>query len=359
MIYCNLEASVLVNGYTTAKFKIEQSVKQGDALSCALFILAIEPLLLRIQNNAAIKPIIVTSIDPITGEIKKVEVKKCGFADDITCLTSDKMSLQEIIKEYERFSAFSGIHLNVNKTEILVIGKKTDSRIRFDLRHKGKTVSIFDQDSVKICGITFSNDRETAYEHNIRERIDKLKNQLNVWRQRHLTLEGKILIVKTFGLSQVIYALQSTYIKLEDLKRIDVLITKFIWNLKESNTRPSGKIKKTVINDNFINGGLNAPDIFALDKAIKYKALLQARKANHPIQHFYNNYYNKVGFNFSNFSANVVENCFLGKAISVHIENKMRIHDDINNFANNQDGIHKNYYSYIQNKKLSRMILLI
>jgi len=44
-LYTGLNASVLVNGYCSEIFQIEQSVKQGDALSCALFILSIEPLL--------------------------------------------------------------------------------------------------------------------------------------------------------------------------------------------------------------------------------------------------------------------------------------------------------------------------
>ena len=34
----NLTAEIMVNGYTTEKINIEQSVKQGDALSCSLFM---------------------------------------------------------------------------------------------------------------------------------------------------------------------------------------------------------------------------------------------------------------------------------------------------------------------------------
>jgi len=351
-IYTNLESSVLVNGYTTSKFKIEQSVKQGDALSCALFILAIEPLLNRIQKNEKITPVIVKSLNPLTNEIEVVELKKSGFADDITCLTKDKNSLQEIITEYERFSRYSGIHLNVAKTEVLIIGKKANEPIRFDLQHGGKTVTIVDQEAVKICGIVYSNDNEKAYDKNIKEKIDKLKNQLQLRRQRNLTLEGKIIIVKTFGLSQLIYALQSTYIKDSDLELIDLIITKFIWNLKEGNNRPVGKIKKSVLRDSIANGGLNAPDIFALDKAIKYKSILMATITDHPIKVVYNKYYAEVGYDFVNYTCNTIEHNFLGKAISVHIGNAKRIHNDIKAFVNDNDGIHKNYYSYVQNKSI-------
>jgi len=158
VIYKNLEASVLVNGYTTEKFKIEQSVKQGDALSCALFVLAIEPLLHKIQNNKEIIPVKIPCTGGQTGEIKK-----SGYADDITCFTASKLSLQIIINEYESFSDKSGIKLNIGKTEVLVMGKNDGNRETFSLIHKGRVVDIIDQDSVKICGITFSNDKSVAY----------------------------------------------------------------------------------------------------------------------------------------------------------------------------------------------------
>jgi hypothetical protein len=73
-------------------------------------------------------------------------------------------------------------------------------------------ITIYDKDSVCICGITYSNDDNKSYNENITNKILKLERQLNIWRQRNLTLEGKILIVKTFGLSQLIYSLQSTTI---------------------------------------------------------------------------------------------------------------------------------------------------
>jgi len=351
-IYTKLEANVLVNGFTTMKFKIRQSVKQGDALSCALFILAIEPLLNSIQNNINIKPVNIVYVDPSTGIENTVEIKKSGFADDITCLTSDRDSLQEIINEYERFSSYSGVHLNVNKTEILVIGKKTEEKVNFELNHQGKKVTIIDQDMVKICGITYSNNKEMSYERNISEKIDKLKNQLLIWKQRNLSLEGKIMIVKTFGLSQLIYSLQSTYINEQDLKRIDLIITRFIWNLKESNLRPAGKIRKGILLNNIMQGGLNSTDIFALDKAIKYKSLLQARVTEHPVQAIYNKYLSEIGFNFSNYTCFKIEKTFIGKAVTAHIENRKKIHEDVKLFINDTEGIHKNYYGYVQNKSI-------
>ena len=46
----NLQKGV-VNGFRTEKLTIEQSVKQGDALSCSLFILCMDPLIRNILHG--------------------------------------------------------------------------------------------------------------------------------------------------------------------------------------------------------------------------------------------------------------------------------------------------------------------
>ena len=47
----------MVNGYKSVMIQIARSVKQGDALSCALFILCIDPLLRQLERNANIESI--------------------------------------------------------------------------------------------------------------------------------------------------------------------------------------------------------------------------------------------------------------------------------------------------------------
>jgi len=347
VIYRNLEASVLVNGYTTQKFKIEQSVKQGDALSCALFVLAIEPLLRNIERNEKINPISLPGLGSNT-----IKIKKAGYADDITGLTSNVASLQVIIEEYEKFSSVSGIRLNVAKTEIMVLGKNGGQNRSFVLKHRNENFNVTEQKSVTICGITFSNDKEESYSRNVLQKIAKLERQLNIWRQRNLTLEGKILITKTFGLSQIIYSMQSTYFRKEDLKKIDNTILKFIWNLKPDTGFAIGKIKRQVLISSVEKGGLNAPDIFAIDKAIKYKTLILNLHQKHPVKFIYDTKCSDLNFDFVSFYCGVKEESFIGKACQVHVESLTQIKDDIKILANEVDGVHKNYYSVIQNSDL-------
>jgi hypothetical protein len=57
VLYNKIDVRVLVNGYFSDKIKIERGVKQGDALSCSLFILCVDPLIRNINANMKIEGI--------------------------------------------------------------------------------------------------------------------------------------------------------------------------------------------------------------------------------------------------------------------------------------------------------------
>ncbi len=344
-IYTNLEASVLVNGYTTNRFKIQQSVKQGDALSCSLFVLAIEPLLRKLNSNPIITPISLYSLD----NDGLITFNTIAYADDITCITKNKDAIQEVINEYSNFSMFSGISLNVAKTEILIIGKKDQRFVQFDITYRGNNVTLYDQDEVTICGISFSNNKEISYAKNIENKILKLERQLNIWKQRNLTFFGKCLIAKTFGLSQLIYSLQSTTIKKEDLKRIEDILFRFIWNTKSTSSRVTHKISKKLMQCSRDNGGINAPNIELINQSFKYKALLNSNLDLHPVNTIYQNKLRLRGFNFKYYKCAIDKHDFIGEGIKMHILVGKKLLNDIKTICTEDTGIHRNYYGFIQN----------
>ena len=228
------------------------------------------------------------------------------------------------------------------------------------LKSKGEIFNITDQDSVTICGITFSNDKEIAYRDNIKNKIVKLERQLDLWRWQNLTLEGKILIVKTFGLSQLIFSLQSTWIKLEDHAKIEDIIFRFIWKIKKDNPISSGKVKREIMKSNYDLGGLKAPDIYSIDKAIKYKNILRNKfneEHTHPIRVICSNALFDLGLDWHAYrmtsTQKIANRSFYGVGANVHIQIGNRSLDDIK-LVSQDDGVHKNYYSFIQNTILTR-----
>jgi hypothetical protein len=280
VLYKDLTVRVLVNGHFSEKINIERGVKQGDALSCSLFILCIDPLIRNINANVNIEGINLTS--KITRNA--TTIKCSGYADDIAIVCKNSLrNVQEIFREYERLTRLSGLELNADKTEILRIGVNKNSILTISVKYCGIQYQIKSITSIKICGIYFCSDIAIEYDYNILEKIEKLEVQLRKWMCRSLTIEGKILIIKTFGLSQLIYNLQCYPILEKDLLLIEKLIFKFIWSKDWNKVRVCERIKRSVLKNEYQLGGMNAPDVECLNKALKLKQFIRASNSNHHI----------------------------------------------------------------------------
>jgi hypothetical protein len=97
-----------------------------------------------------------------------------------------------------------------------------------------------------------------------------MENQLKRWICRDLTLNGRNMIAKTFGFSQLIYAMQCCSIKVEDITRIERLYFKFLWSKKWDSAAPD-RIKRTILKSPKEDGGLNCVDVSTLDESIKLR----------------------------------------------------------------------------------------
>ena len=62
--------------------------------------------------------------------------------------------------------------------------------------------------------------------------INKVKQKLNIWKQRDLTIYGKILIIKAFALSQFMYVAAVCQIPKKVVKEVEGLLYEFLWNGK-------------------------------------------------------------------------------------------------------------------------------
>ena len=280
VLYKDLTVKILVNGYFSDNIKVERGVKQGDALSCSLFILCMDPLIRNINANPDIEAI--KMISKITNT--KVGLKCSGYADDIAIICkNNRKSIRGIFKEYERLTKISGLELNADKTEVLRLGPNKYEKLEISFNYCGKQYLIVSTSKVKICGIMFCNNIGEEYEINILEKIERFENQLKKWMCRNLTMEGKILIVKTFGLSQLIYNLQCYQINNKDLVMVEKLIFRFIWSKKWNTNRVGERIKRAVLKNEYVKGGLCAPDIECMNKALKLKQFIRADNSNHCI----------------------------------------------------------------------------
>jgi hypothetical protein len=278
LLYRNITARILVNGFLSKSLNIERGVKQGDALSCAIFIICIDPLLRNINNSKNIKCIEISYGKEI------LRFKGAAFADDVSIICKNDIdSIQGVFNEYDRLTKRSGLELNADKTEILNL--KNNRQLNIKLSYNGQNIEIKSIPNLKICGVYYCIDVEEEYRLNVLDKILKLSYKIKQWTPRHLTIEGKVLIVKTFGLSQLIYNMQSYGFKDVDLKNAERLIFQFIWSSKE-NQKGIDRISRSIMKNSYENGGMKVTDVECLDRSIKLKQFIRAHKSNHIISKF-------------------------------------------------------------------------
>ena len=116
------------------------------------------------------------------------------------------------------------------------------------------------------------------------DKINKLKKRLLAWQFRGLSLGGKVLVVKTFGISQLIYTMQAVEYDEVTLKEVESFIFGFLWSKNITIAKAPDRIKRSVMKQDYDAGGLKVPDIKAMNDALKLKQFFKANNSNHPIK---------------------------------------------------------------------------
>ena len=273
-LYKDLKTDIIINGRIVPGFLVKRGVKQGDALSCILFIMCIEPLLRNIDKNPA--------IEALRSNLLNSELPKAyAYADDVNCITTDKLtSIQALFDEYERLTKMSGLELNADKTELIRLG--SEEAAVYNVTYKDKAHAIKSQDEIKINGIFFQRDLAATRERNVSAVIQRMDSHFRNWSRRSLSTLGKIVITKTFGISQLIYLLQSITLNDADFKKINAVLYKFIWNRRYLAAKAPERVKRAITTNSIYNGGLGMLDVVELDESLKIKALSRILKTNHP-----------------------------------------------------------------------------
>ena len=86
------------------------------------------------------------------------------------------------------------------------------------------------------------------------KKVDKLQSILNSWSARRLTLLGKITIIKSLALSQIVYLMSSLPSHQKILHEINSILYDFLWDGK------GDKIKRTEMINDYDTGGLKMID---------------------------------------------------------------------------------------------------
>jgi exonuclease III len=247
-LYNNINTRIINNGHTSKPFNPTRGVRQGCPLSPILFVIAVELIAEKIRANSSIKGITVNG----------KEIKVSQFADDTTFyIQPDKKSIEETFETLTKFSRITGLKINKEKTEILILGRTDINKLESNLQQYVKNM-------VKMLGVSIGKDKYRVIQENFDPIYEKIQNSLKFWKSKGLSIQGRITILKTMVVPKLIYALNVLPTPPPGkIKEIEDSFYKFIWKDKPD------KVKRDTIIADYRDGGLKMPDISSQNISLK------------------------------------------------------------------------------------------
>ena len=187
----NQKSCVINGGTTTNYFQLERGARQGDPIAAYLFIIALEMMFIMVKEDESINPI----------ELCNSKFLYSAYADDVTFFLKDRNSVIALLQVIKKFSKYSDLKPNYDKCELAGIGALKG--VNWALC--GLKCVDLTKTTIKVLGVHFSYNKTLQNDQNFLDTIVKIENLLRVWRQRNLTLDGKITFFKSLAISKIIY----------------------------------------------------------------------------------------------------------------------------------------------------------
>jgi hypothetical protein len=244
------KASIDMGNMYSKTFDIKRGTPQGDRSSPYVFIICLEILLIKIEMGGGGKIIGRKGTD-IRGE------QVCGvneaFADDLTVVF--RMSIEAlrcILHILGEFGKLSGLYINVEKTHIMITGREWEGNDTVE--------GIKIQKECRLLGVNIDY-KGRNINSNWEKCKTKIRGLINFWSQYNLTITGRVLVAKTFLISQVSFYLGIIPLDVNAGKAIESMIERYaIGKLQIAKDRIYNKIEQ---------GGTGLLRIGELDTAMK------------------------------------------------------------------------------------------
>ena len=249
-LYNKANSCVINNGFFSEFFELKRGCRQGDPLSPYLFILAIEPLAIEIKENKVIKGI---TINDVTYKIGQ-------YADDTFLLLDGSVeSLEQSMTIFKEFYLCSGLKLNYDKTVAVWLGHMMNSN-----NVLCREINMTWSNKFTLLGINFTTDLRQMASVNYSSKVQSIKNILNSYKKRNLSILGKVTVIKTIAMPKLINLLKVLPSpSLDFFVEMEKCFKNFIWEEK----RP--KIIMAQLEKDIDQGGLRLTNLLMLDKALK------------------------------------------------------------------------------------------
>ena len=151
------------------------------------------------------------------------------------------------------FRKLSGLKINTSKTEGMWVGSLRNNKSKpFRIKWSGEPI--------KALGV-YSYDTKILHKKNFIGRLDSVKNLVNLWSSRGLTVYGKVTVIKSLIIPKFVYILSLLPAPQEIVQELNQILFKFLWKGMDKVTRLS------TVNE-FENSGLNMIDLDSMIKSL-------------------------------------------------------------------------------------------
>ena len=218
--------SVCVNGASGGFFKSTKGIRQGDPLSPYLFVLAMESLsrLLAARYESGL-----IGYHPKTEQLK---ISHLMFADDVMLFFDGSgNSLHGISECLDDFASWSGLQMNMSKTELFTSG--LDQRETATMASYGFTSGTL---PIWYLGLPLMARKLKISEYS--PLINKITGSMRAWSVKLLSFAGRLQLLRTVIFGTVNFWTSAFMLPKGCIKAIESLCSKFLW---------SGNLDKTGI----------------------------------------------------------------------------------------------------------------
>ena len=241
LLYSTPKAAVVTNRLCSQYFPLARGTRQGCPLSPLLFILAIEPLAIKLRNEQGLHGI----------NRMGIESKISLYADDLLIYVTDPMSCTPVILSIlNNFSSFSGYKLNYSKSMCFPVNDKAlliqEADLPFCLSKSG----------FKYLGVNIAPSFSELFNANFTPILEKQKSDFQRWSTLYLSLAGRINCIKMNVLPKYLYLFQSlpVFLPKSFFTSLNRQISHFIWGGK------TPRVRRSLLERPRKNGGLALPN---------------------------------------------------------------------------------------------------
>jgi hypothetical protein len=207
-------AKVKIQNELSGSFRIQNGLRQGDALACILFNIALEKIIREANINQR-------------GNIFYKSVQILAYEDDIDIISRSPKSLQEATTALDRAAKMMGLEINQAKTKCMICGtKKKYVEKVFKVKH----MTFERVNSFVYLGTLITTDNNISAEINNRITLANRTyfGMMNTLKTKNINRKHKVIIYKTLIKPVLIYGAETWVLSKADELRLGVFERKML-----------------------------------------------------------------------------------------------------------------------------------